>query len=98
MAFLLSPNPGAFTAATFNTPLNLLTTRVAKASFSISSAIMTSGLPVLAICSKTGLNPALRQFFYQSEGYMVHLKQPPFSLCLLRSKVRYSLYQSASPQ
>ena len=31
IAFLLSPNPGAFTAAIFNPPLSLLTTRVAKA-------------------------------------------------------------------
>ena len=63
MAFLLSPNPGAFTAATFNTPRNLLTTRVAKASFSISSAIMTSGLPVLAICSKTGTKSCTKAIF-----------------------------------
>ena len=31
IAFLLSPNPGALTAAIFNPPLSLLTTRVAKA-------------------------------------------------------------------
>ena len=34
--FLLSPNPGAFTAQTFKPPLNLLTTKVAKASDSTS--------------------------------------------------------------
>jgi hypothetical protein len=67
MAFLLSPNPGAFTAATFNTPLNLLTTRVAKASFSISSAIMTNGLPVLAICSRTGTKSCTRAIFFISQ-------------------------------
>ena len=31
IAFLLSPNPGAFTAAIFKPPLNLLTTNVARA-------------------------------------------------------------------
>ena len=44
IAFRLSPNPGAFTAATFNPPLSLLTTRVASASPSISSAIINNGL------------------------------------------------------
>ena len=63
MAFLLSPNPGAFTAATFNTPRNLFTTSVAKASFSISSAIMTRGLPVLAICSNTGTKSWTKAIF-----------------------------------
>ena len=42
IAFLLSPNPGAFTATTFNTPLNLLSTNVDNASPSISSQIITS--------------------------------------------------------
>ncbi len=46
IAFLLSPNPGAFTAAIFNVPRNLFTTSVAKASPSISSAIITRGFPV----------------------------------------------------
>ena len=45
MAFLLSPNPGAFTATTFRPPLNLFTTKVAKASPSTSSDIIINGLP-----------------------------------------------------
>ena len=45
IAFLLSPNPGALTAAIFNEPLSLFTTRVARASPSMSSAIIRSGLP-----------------------------------------------------
>ena len=45
IAFLLSPKPGAFTATTFNPPLNLLTTKVAKASPSTSSEIIIKGLP-----------------------------------------------------
>ena len=46
IAFLRSPKPGALTAATFNPPRNLLTTSVASASPSISSAIMRSGFPL----------------------------------------------------
>ena len=48
IAFLLSPKPGALTAQTFKVPLNLLTTKVAKASPSISSAIIIKGFPVFA--------------------------------------------------
>src|SRR3712207_7251766 len=36
ISFLLSPNPGALTATQVNVPLNLLTTKVANASPSIS--------------------------------------------------------------
>ena len=46
IALRLSPNPGAFTAAIFTEPLNLLTTNVANASPSTSSAITNSGLPL----------------------------------------------------
>ena len=42
IAFLLSPNPGAFTATTFSTPLNLFNTNVDNASPSISSQIITN--------------------------------------------------------
>ena len=45
IAFLLSPKPGAFTAAIFNPPLNLFTTKVASACPSTSSAIINKGLP-----------------------------------------------------
>jgi hypothetical protein len=44
IAFRRSPNPGALTAATLRPPRSLLTTSVASASPSTSSAIMTSGL------------------------------------------------------
>ena len=43
-SFCLSPNSGAFTAHTFNVPLILLTIRVAKASLSISLAIIKRDL------------------------------------------------------
>ena len=45
IAFLRSPNPGALTAAILREPRNLLTTKVAKASPSTSSAIINKGLP-----------------------------------------------------
>ena len=47
MALRRSPKPGALTAATFKPPRSLLTTRVASASPSTSSAMISSGLPDL---------------------------------------------------
>ena len=46
ISFLLSPNPGAFTAATLIVPRNLFTTRVANASPSKSSAMIIKGRPL----------------------------------------------------
>jgi len=43
--FHLSPKPGALTATTYNPPLNLFTTKVAKASPSTSSEIIIRGRP-----------------------------------------------------
>ena len=43
-----SPKPGALTAQTLSVPRSLLTTSVASASPSTSSAMMSSGLPALA--------------------------------------------------
>ena len=54
IALRRSPKPGAFTAATFKPPRSLLTTSVASASPSTSSATMSSGLPVCTIASSTG--------------------------------------------
>ena len=54
IAFLLSPKPGALTAAIFKPPLNLLTTNVARASPSTSSAIIKRGLPDWTTFSRTG--------------------------------------------
>ena len=45
IAFLLSPKPGALTVAIFNPALILLTTNVANASPSTSSAIINKGFP-----------------------------------------------------
>ena len=54
MAFLLSPKPGALHAAALTVPLRLFTTKVARASPSISSAIIKRGLPALATDSNKG--------------------------------------------
>ena len=54
IALRRSPNPGAFTATALNVPRNLLTTRVAKASPSTSSAIIRSSLPACTTFSKVG--------------------------------------------
>jgi hypothetical protein len=45
IAFLLSPKPGAFTAAIFKAPRSLFTTNVDKASPSTSSAMINNGFP-----------------------------------------------------
>ena len=49
IALRRSPYPGAFTAATFRMPRSLFTTSVARASPSMSSAMISSGF--LAFCS-----------------------------------------------
>jgi len=54
ISFLLSPKPGAFTPTQVKVPLSLLTTRVAKASLSISSATIRSFFPCWTICSSIG--------------------------------------------
>ena len=64
IAFLLSPNPGAFTAATFRAPLILFTTNVDRASPSTSSAIIIRGFPVFAVCSKIGSKSFIAEIFW----------------------------------
>ena len=54
IALRRSPKPGALTAAALNVPRILLTTSVASASPSMSSATMTSGLPVFITASRAG--------------------------------------------
>ena len=54
IALRRSPKPGALTAATFRPPRSLLTTSVASASPSMSSAMMTKGFPVCTTASSTG--------------------------------------------
>ena len=54
IALRRSPKPGAFTAADLNVPRILLTTSVARASTSTSSATMSSCLPLCITFSRTG--------------------------------------------
>jgi hypothetical protein len=54
IALRRSPKPGAFTATELNVPRILLTTSVARASPSTSSATTSSGLPDCMTFSRTG--------------------------------------------
>ncbi|MNF74121.1 hypothetical protein D3C84_561460 [compost metagenome] len=63
IAFLLSPKPGAFTAAILRAPLNLFTTKVERASPSTSSAMINNGFPDCATGSKTGSNSFKEETF-----------------------------------
>ncbi len=54
MALRRSPKPGALTATQVNVPRSLLTTKVARASPSTSSAMRIRGLPCCRIFSSTG--------------------------------------------
>mmetsp|Transcript_19466 Transcript_19466/g.53472 ORF Transcript_19466/g.53472 Transcript_19466/m.53472 type:complete len:340 (+) Transcript_19466:663-1682(+) len=64
IALRLSPKPGAFTAATFRPPRSLLTISSAKASPSMSSAMMRSGLCTLATCSRIGRMDCTDEIFF----------------------------------
>ena len=63
IALRRSPNPGAFTAQAFSVPRRLLTTSVARASPSTSSAISSSGLPDWAIFSRIGSRSFMLETF-----------------------------------
>ena len=63
MALRRSPKPGALTAQTLMMPRRLLTTRVARASPSTSSAMISSGLPDLATASSTGSRSRMLEIF-----------------------------------
>mmetsp|Transcript_16446 Transcript_16446/g.31937 ORF Transcript_16446/g.31937 Transcript_16446/m.31937 type:complete len:249 (+) Transcript_16446:690-1436(+) len=54
LALRFSPKPGALTAQTLRPPRSLLTTRVARASPSTSSATMRRGRLSLTVCSRMG--------------------------------------------
>ena len=63
MAFLRSPKPGALTARRLKAPRSLLTTRVARASPSMSSAMMTKFLVTLIADSRKGRRSAMAEIF-----------------------------------
>ena len=58
-----SPKPGALTQTQVKLPRRRLTSRVARASPSTSSAMMTSFLPVLTICSSSGRISWIEEIF-----------------------------------
>ncbi len=64
IALRRSPKPGAFTAAACSVPRSLLTTSVASASPSMSSAMMSSGRPRRATCSSTGRRSFIELIFF----------------------------------
>ena len=64
IALRRSPKPGALTAATFSPPRSLLTTRVARASPSTSSATITSGLPLWTTASSSGSRVCSEDSFF----------------------------------
>jgi hypothetical protein len=64
MALRRSPKPGALTAATFRMPRSLLTTRVARASDSMSSAMMSRLLPLSATLPRTGSRSLAEEIFF----------------------------------
>mmetsp|Transcript_20549 Transcript_20549/g.45883 ORF Transcript_20549/g.45883 Transcript_20549/m.45883 type:complete len:241 (-) Transcript_20549:702-1424(-) len=66
VALRLSPKPGALTAATLIPPRSLLTTRVARASPSTSSATMTSGFCILTTCSSSGSIDCSEETFFST--------------------------------
>ena len=57
----------SITATVFKTPRMLLTTSVAKASPSMSSAMMSSGRPDLATCSRIGRRSRMLLIFFSTK-------------------------------
>ncbi len=64
MALRRSPKPGAFTAAMLRVPRILFTTRVASASPSTSSAMISSGRRLLTTCSSRGSRSRMLEIFF----------------------------------
>ncbi|KGX48673.1 hypothetical protein Y043_6368 [Burkholderia pseudomallei MSHR2138] len=58
-----SPKPGALTAATFSAPRIALTTSVASASPSMSSATISNGLPACVAASRMGSRSRTAEIF-----------------------------------
>ncbi len=66
IALRRSPKPGALTAATLRPPRSLLTTSVASASPSTSSATITSGLPLCTTASSNGSMACRPESFFSN--------------------------------
>ena len=63
IALRRSPKPGALMATDLNVPRILLTTSVARASPSTSSAMIASGLPVCMTFSSSGSRSRTAEIF-----------------------------------
>ena len=68
IALRRSPKPGALQAETFTMPRMLLTTNVAKASPSTSSATIINGRLALATCSNNGNNSRMLEIFLSTNN------------------------------
>ena len=91
IALRLSPNPGAFTATTSSVPLSLLSTRVARASPSTSSATMRRLLPAFMIPSSSGMMSWMLLIFLSvSRMYGLLMTASIFSLLAMYGE-RYPL-------
>src|ERR1043166_6937777 len=71
MALRRSPKPGALTAATFKPPRSLLTTSVASASPSTSSAMTSRGLPDCTTASSSGNRLKVRELLLVDQDVRV---------------------------
>ena len=74
---LRSPKPGAFSAAIFRAPLSLFTTKVARASCSMSSAIIIIGYPPLIASSKTLIRSLAFVIFLSTRSSCIKGKKKP---------------------
>ena len=68
IALRRSPKPGALTAQTFTMPRMLLTTKVARASPSTSSATINNGRPAFATASKIGSKSRMLEIFLSTNN------------------------------
>src|SRR5438046_3573695 len=83
IAFRRSPNPGAFTAADCSVPRSRFTTRVARASPSISSATISSERLILEACSRSG-----KRFFIELTFFSkIKIKQFSSTHCIRSGSV-----------
>ena len=92
IALRRSPNPGALTAAMFSTPRSLLTTSVANASPSTSSAMISNGRPLCWIPSSTGkISFRFAIFLSVNRMYGFSITVSIRSLSVMKYGLRYPL-------
>ena len=87
IALRRSPKPGALTAVVFRMPRMLLTTSVASASPSTSSAMISSGLPAFATCSSSGRRSRMLLIFLSCRR-MIRIFEQRYLLVRIVDEVR----------